>query len=446
MEQLEEIPIPEIEEKAHKKLGKWRLTAGVAAAALAIIIAAAIIFIKIYYSEERALIKGLLNLAEEMEMRQQLWEEASGNERDDPFGCVKMSTVLNVSSEELPVTLGVDTILLRDSAVRRTQALTEISIMNNKLLTVTLDGQEEDMMLAVPVFFRQNLAFDAAHIEEQYNDSLLAEKFGKIEGTELSINLFPKWPKKIWQEYYVNLMEKLRNAGNNKEAEGIEEIEIEKLETPLVINVPERDDKQYQCSQYRVTISYREGNAKDSLVFLTAVDENDRIVQISLEEPLTLSMKYKEDDIDVKVDGSVCFLGEARTIDDIVVDMQMEIPLLVPKFGETLLSAFGNELIDKTDKEDIIAIQAGAELIYDENDSSVTTDINRLTVTVDRIGGFKVSGKVITEPLREPIEALAGETIRIFEITEAQYQDLEKQFLQRIWRWLKAAGWQGLQD
>lgn len=455
MEQFEEIRIPEIEEKH----GKRKATVWIVVAGIVLLIVAGIFLIKAYYAKERALIKGILNLAGEMEERQQLWEEASGNSYDDPFKTMKMTTIFNVSSEELPVTLGVDTILLRDAGTRMVQASTAVSIMNNQLAELTIVGQNDTLTVSLPAFFRQNLVFDTERIDRQYNESLLAEKFGRLEDTELSIELFPENLKEIWNKYYVNLM------GNPKdiEADGISKIEIEKMETPLVLNVPEKDNRQYQCSQYRVTIPYHkaDGNAQDASIkeetggieaaedtvgsmertdnvaLLIAVDENDRIVQIAPEESLLVTMDYKGNDINVNLTGSICFLGEERSIDDIVVNMQIELPLEVPEFAKKLLSVFGNKA---DDKKDVIAIQAGAEIIYNENDSSVTADLNKLTVKVDRIGSFKVTGTIVTEPLHESITVPDGETIRFFEITEAQYLDLELQIMRRIGRWLKAIG------
>lgn len=447
MEQFEEIQIPEIEEK---KSGKWKVGVGIVAACVVLfVIVAGFIFMKLYNSEDKALVKGILNLAGEVEDRKALWEEVSGNRSDDLFGAVKMTTVFNVSSEELPVTLGVDTIVLRDAGERRVQASTEVSVMNNELVGMTIDGDEDTLTVALPVFFRQNLAFDTERIDRQYNGSLLAEKFGRLEGMELSVELFPEGQSGVWNKYYVNLMDRLKEI----ETEGFGEIEIEKPEEPLVLNVPEKDNRQYQCSQYRIVIPYHEneladsgngadrgeladgGNGADSMVLLIAVDENDRIVQIVTEEPVVVSMEYKGSDIDVKLTENICFLGEEKSIDDMVVNMQVEIPLEVLELPDDLLSVFGNK---PEDEKDMIEIQAVAEITYDENDSSVTTALNKLTVKVDRIGSFKVTGTMVMEPLHEEIKALEGETIRIFEITETQYQDLELQFLLRIGRWLKA--------
>ena len=139
-----------------------------------VLIAAGFLVIRWYGSEERALVKGMLNLAEEVKERQALWETASGNAPEDPFGAMKMTTVFNVSSEELPVTLGVDTVFLRDAKARRLRADTEISVMNNKLAGVSLIGLDHTLIVTIPVFFRQNLELDTQRIDRQYNDSLFA--------------------------------------------------------------------------------------------------------------------------------------------------------------------------------------------------------------------------------------------------------------------------------
>ncbi len=451
MEQFEEILIPEIEIN-DKRHGRRRFAVWTAAACAIVLIAAGFLVIRWYGSEERALVKGMLNLAEEVKERQALWETASGNAPEDPFGAMKMTTVFNVSSEELPVTLGVDTVFLRDAKARRLRADTEISVMNNKLAGVSLIGLDHTLIVTIPAFFRQNLELDTQRIDRQYNDSLFAEKFGRIEDLEVSLDLFPEETGAIWRELYGNLSECMEYIRDNGIQNGgilndhMYTVEIEKLEKPLVISVPEKDNKQYQCSQYRIEISYgeEEADAPECMVLLAAVDENDRIVQITLEETdIMIRRKSGESDpaqiqyINLKLTGSVNFLGEERSIDDIIVNMQAEIPLYILPLDKRLLSVFGNRF-DR--EEETIEIQAGAEIVYDENDSSVTTQLHKLTVAVDRIGSFKVTGKAVAEPLREAIAEPEGETIRLFEITGAQYQDLEAQFWQRIWRWLKAIG------
>ncbi|MDE5933909.1 MAG: hypothetical protein K2H40_15700 [Lachnospiraceae bacterium] len=462
MEQLGEIQIPEIEEKKRWSR-KWKMAAGILAGCIVISAAAAIVFAKLYFTEERALLKALRNLAEEMQERQALWEEASGNDWVDSLNQIKLTTVCNLSGEELPFTLGVDTTLLRDVDAQRMKADTEFSVMNNKLVELNLYGEDGTLSVGLPGFFEQNLVFDTERIDLQYNASLLAEKFGALEDCALSINLFQTKKFLPWMQYLEDWQDGIR---------------IEKLDALVDINVPERENMKYRCSQYRLTISKDwindraakikavAGNAagtetaaeaknateagikagmenetditaeitQDIVVIIAVEEKNDRIVRISLEEPLAVSAGTEEHRIEIETTGNICFLGETRRIDDIVVSMESKIPLTALGLDERLLTVFGN----KDGAEDIFEMQLRAELLYNENDTSVTANLHRLTASVDRIGTYKLTGEAVLAPLREEIEAPAGENIRLFEMTEEEYQDLQQQIMQKVWRWMKA--------
>lgn len=467
MEQLGEIQIPEIEEKKQWNR-KWKMAAGILAGCIVVILAAAIVFARLYLTEERALLKALRNLSEEIQERQALWEEASGNGAADRLNQVKLTTVCNLSGEELPFTLGVDTILLRDADARRMKADTEFSVMNNKLVELNLYGEDRTLCVGLPDFFEQNLVFDSEQIDVQYNASLLAEKFGALEGHAISIDLFPAQSFLPWMQYLKSWQEG---------------ISMEKLKEVIDINVPERENRKYRCSQYRLTISKdwmngriaeiraaaeeqataeeKAGTAagveaeengitaepgkekeaevtgaitRDIIVIIAVEEKNDRIVRISLEEPVAVSVGEKEQKIEIEVSGDICFLGEGRSIDDIVVSMESEVPLTVLGLDEWLLTVFGS----KDGTEDKIEMQLRAELLYDENDTSVTADLHKLTVSVDRFGTYKLTGEAVLMPLQEAIEPPAGEAVRLFEMTEEEYQDLEQQIMRKIWRWMKA--------
>ncbi len=454
MEHLGEIQIPEIEEKKRWN-PKWKIAAGILAGCIVVFAAAVIVFVKLYFTEERALLKALGNLSAEMRERQALWEEASGNGPEDSLNQIKLTTVCNLSGDELPFTLGVDTVLLRDADARRMKADTEISVMNNKLAELNLYGEDRSLSVGLPGFFAQNLVFDTERIDIQYNASLLAEKFGALEDGAISIDLFPAHRLLSWMSYLENWQDG---------------IHMEKLEELIDINVPERENMKYRCSQYRLTISKdwindrmaeikaaaleeitaETGTApgaavaeeaeimaeiiQDIVVIIAVEEKNDRIVRVSLEEPIAVSAGTKEHKIEIETRGNICFLGEDRSIDDIVVSVESEVPLTSLGLDERLLAVFGS----KDGTEDKIEMQLHAELLYDENDTSVTADLHKLTVSVDRIGTYKLTGEAVLAPLREAIEPPAGESIRLFEMTEGEYQDLQQQILKKVWRWMKA--------
>lgn len=445
MERMDEIQIPEIEEKKHwkgRQWQQWNIAAGILAGCVVVLAAAIFLFSKWYFSEERVLLRAFQNLSKEVLERRALWEEATGNGLGDELNQIKVTTVCNLSGDGLPFTLGVDTILSRDADARKMKVCTKFSVSNTKLAEFEIYGEDKTLTLTLPDFFEKNFVFDAERIDAQYNDSLFAEIFGTLKDCEISIDLFPEGNPVLWMQYLEGWQEN---------------IHIEKLENAIDISVPEKDSRQYRCSQYRLTVSadwinklVMEGTAaSDSLsekegiiaeiaqdiVIVAAIEEkNDRIVRISFEEPFVFFVGNEEHRIVMESSGAVCFLGEKRSIDDIFVSMQTEMPLAALGLDERLLAVFGNQ----SGVEDKIVIDLGVEALYDENDTCVMTNLHKLTVSVDRIGSFKLTGKMEMEPLREELAVPEGENIRLFEITEEEYQNMRGQVMKKIWRWLKA--------
>lgn len=404
MEQPDEIVIPEIEDKPRQKR---KLTVWIAAVVVSVAAVAAIVFAKIYFNEERALLKGIQNLAEEVKERQEL----SAVSREGTF---KAETSFNVSVENMPVTLGIDIQILRDADARKMQSSADVSVMNNKLAKLEIYGEDETLIVAVPTLWEQNFAFETKQIDKQYNASLLAQKWGRIDGVpEISFDLFEEKDELSWVEILIHCQEIIK------------EFEVERVEKKIVVSIPEKDNKQYRCSQYRVIMPTVEitGMERDILdeymTLLISVDENDQIVQIILEEPLLLT--------EGKLTGGISFVGENRGIDDIIVNMQMSAVKDLSQLDEGFFSEFGGE-----NTERIVEMELCAESVYHENDTSVTTNIDKLTVSVEQIGTAKVTGKFTILPLQEEIEAPAGETLRLFEITEAEYDSLREQMMKKL--------------
>ncbi len=185
------------------------------------------------------------------------------------------------------------------------------------------------------------------------------------------------------------------------------------------------DNKQYQYSQYRVVMPVTEimgmewDISDENMILLLSVDENDRIVQISLEEPLLLS--------EGELTGSISFVGEGRSIDDIIVNMQIKGMADMSRLDESLLSELGDISMEQT-----VEIEMNAECVFDENDTSVTINLDKLTASVTELGTFHMKGSITVEPLGEEIEPLAGESIRIFEITEEEYDALAWQMMKKL--------------
>lgn len=451
MEQWQEIRIPEIPKQPNKsrKTAVSGTVASVIAVSLMLLAAITFWFLKIYRSDERKLLNGFRNLVQEVEERQMLWEQAESDTsaRSHNF---KAETSFNLSGERLPVTLGVDTIILRDAEAHKLRSITDVSVMNRKILETELYGEDELLMLALPDIFRQNLAFDTKRIDRQYNDSLLAEKFGRIEKGELSIELFPKereqtWgASQDWENFLSNMKEKISSGEDSVR------IHMEKLDESVVIEIPDTVNRQYQCSQYRMIypkemLGSVETNGikitiQEDLVLLTALDKRDRIIQIALDEPLAYTIEFEGTQLEgvqflAKAGGSICFLGEGRSIDDITVSMDMSMIQTKQAEEDSLFSTFGKFL---NLEDTLYEIQSDIHMLYNENDTCVTTHINQLTASFGNAGNYKVTGEISLEPLQEKIESLEGETLQVFEITEEEYEDLEDQLRKTIKKWLRA--------
>lgn len=451
MEQYEEIRIPELNTGKEPRK-KWILAAGIAAVCLAMLAVFGVMAVKFFNSEEKALIKGLQNLVEEAKERQELWEAAAGNTSMDGLGALKTTTTFNLSGDDLPVTLGIDTELLRDDDARRLQAFAALSVMNNELGKLDIYGEDETLMLTLPAIWKQNLAFHTNDIDKQYNDSLLAEKFGRIDEMDISFDLFPEKEASSWKETIEKWQERIDLISSRKKKDSEDEqseMIIEKLEEMAEISIVERDNRQYRCSQYRITFpkerienmeAYSEALEEEisismmqDMLLLISLDENDRIVQIAFEEPVKMSAESEEIKMNMELNGYLCFVGEERSIDDMIVNMQMECSIDTPMLNEGAHLLLGESYDMKDEK---VSMQVDIEVLFDENDTCVTTDLKKLTVSVDDIGDMKLTGKVTVEPLQEKIEPPEGETIWIFEMTEEEYEDLEQQLERKLLRWM----------
>lgn len=414
MEQQDEIVIPEIEDKPNKKR---KLAVGIAAVCIVAVAAVVVVIAKVYFSENRALVKGLQNLAAEVQEQQELTEQ-------NKTSAVKEVTSFNVSVEDLPVTLGIDTQILCDVDARKLRSSMAVSVMNMNLVKLEIYGEDETLAVAVPTIWEQNFVFDTKQIDRQYNNSLLAEKWGRIDGLpEISLDLFAEEESLPWQELVMHCQEILKD------------LEIERIEEKIAVNIPEKDNKQYQCSQYRVVMPLTEVTGvewdvlDENMILLVSVDENNRIVQISLEEPLLWSEGELLGSIREELTGNISFVGEGRSIDDIIVNMQIKGKADMSQLDESLLSE-----LDGISMEPIVELEMNAECVFDENDTSVTINLDKLTVSVTDLGVIKVNGSIVSEPFGEEIEPLTGESIRIFEITEEEYNAL-------VWQRTKKLLW-----
>lgn len=445
-----EIQIPEIAEKQNKKK-TWIVAAGILVACFIVVAVSIVAIIKIYNTDERKLLKGFMNLAEEVGEWNEVWERETGRNLVDYMDKAKFTGVLNLSSEELPITVGIDLVSMQDVDAKKMQSSMTVSVSNIDLAEITVYGDEKQMIVAMPDFWRQNLAFKTNHIEKQYNNSLWADMLGEIDNEEISIDLFAEQEEQnieIDVEQLVEEWKELKESG----------LTIEKLDKTVEIDVQSRNNTVYQCSQYRIVIPQElaeslielgnsdggEENEKQpentveeivsDIVLLVSMDKSNQIVQLQFEKPLALSTGAGEN---IEFSGYMMFLGKERSIDDMLVRLKWSIPMEVMELDDetkNALESFGKS----EDLLDTIEVVTDMNIIFNENDVSVFTDLDKLTMSVDSLGTYKLTGSVKVEPLEETIKPLEGETIQLFQITQEELEDLQNQLLKNLDKWSAA--------
>ncbi len=424
LQEKHEIEIPQI--NANEEKGKKRLwTAGIVTACLVVVLLLAVTLWKVYFSDERRLLKGISVLSEEALAVKNIWKERSDSELYEVFDKGQLTAVLNISGEELPITLGLDTKTMRDVDARKMKSDISISVSNMKLAEMILYGDKKQVIFSLPDFWKQNLSFGTTHIEQQYNQSMWAEIFGNIGEEEITLDLFQK--SKTEEK---EIAEKLAEEIDFKKL--LEEVTIEKEAT----NGKEGTNGK-EAEQYRVTIPqavWEEAVASDvvsDVVCLIELDKKNRIQTIQIEEMEVLTNSVNEA---ISISGTISFQGEQRSIDDIHVMLETKLPMQALQLEEELQSVmeiFGNQ----RGVEDYITILTDVNLSFDENDIGVSADLNELTISVDRIGTYKIRGSVKAEPLSDGISPLEGEIIPLFEMTQREYEDLAQQFMNYVNKW-----------
>lgn len=439
MEQYNPIHIPQIEEKPHKNN---KIAAAVISGCIAVIVTMAVvgvIVVRAYNSDERRFMSGFINLAEEINERKQLWETEAGESLADGGG-TQTEMTFNLSGDKLPVTIGFDMSFLRDSSAHEIKSDAVLSVMNNDLISCTIYGDDKRIMLSVPDMLRQNLECSPNQIDRQYNESLLAEKFGRIEIEDISINFFPKDDllSAGYKDLLETVLELLQNMKNSY-SDSAQGISVEKLDGTVIDSFPGKEDRQYECRQYRMVISKEwiesmqdgedsfntaekkvSADISSDAVLLIDMDKNNRIIRISSEKPVQFLVESDGFSGIAGCSINVGFLGEKRSIDDIYVSIETEYAVAMSRW-------YSGEVK--------ILNQFEAQIGYDENDTRVTIDVSKLEFSNDSIGTFKLTGKIDMEPLKEKIKPLDGETIQIFRITEEEYKDLENQVYKTMMKW-----------
>ncbi len=281
--------------------------------------------------------RGLLKLAREAEkMKNPLTEKAG-------IGAVRemmakegysADSKLNVTVETGDyylgeITLGVDTECDKDMARKEMAASTTLSMMNYEFGHVELYGDNENFCFSVPELLLEDMYIENEDVTSQYNDSFWRDLFGDMDiydeekriGLRYSIDLFnDKWifadedgVVSAFLEKYASEIEECRRhmtierAGTDLYRVSFDplyfnELVREVLYDYLSYNMAGREQVLGMVSDFDII-------ANEDISFLFAINRENRIESIRIEEPLSFRQT------DLQLSGDVYFLGTEHSID-----------------------------------------------------------------------------------------------------------------------------------
>lgn len=271
--------------------------------------------------------KGFLNLMREAEeLKNPLAEKigTDGIRRMLAEEGAHLDTRMNVTTDTFlgQVTLGVDTDCEIDRREKEMAASTRVSVMNYELANLELYGDQEKLCFSIPELYLENIYIENENVLDQYNHSMWAEIFGRAEGDDFSIDLFPDaWlfgdeegaGSAFFKEYAYEIAECRRHmtmekAGKNLYRVSFDELYFNELIRQFLYDYVDfskvgREEAMGILSYFNVISS------ADEISFLLEINGANRIESIRVEEPLSLC------DGKIKISGDIYFLGEKRSIE-----------------------------------------------------------------------------------------------------------------------------------
>lgn len=235
-----------------------------------------------------------------------------------------LDTRMNVTTDTFlgQVTLGVDTDCEIDRREKEMAASTRVSVMNYELANLELYGDQEKLCFSIPELYLENIYIENENVLDQYNHSMWAEVFGKAEGDDFSIDLFPDaWlfgdeegvGSAFFKEYAYEIAECRRHmtmekAGKDLYRVSFDELYFNELIRQFLYDYVDfskvgREEAMGILSYFNVISS------ADEISFLLEINGANRIESIRVEEPLSLC------DGKIKISGDIYFLGEKRSIE-----------------------------------------------------------------------------------------------------------------------------------
>ena len=424
--------------------------------------------------------KGFLNLMREAEeMKNPLAEKIGADQIRRMFveEGAHLDTKMNVTTDTFlgQVTLGVDTDCEVDRREKEMAASTSVSVMNYELATLEFYGDEENFCFSIPELYLENVYIENENVLDQYNHSMWAEFFGKAEGDDFSIDLFPDaWifgdeegvGRAFLKEYANEIAECRRHmtmekAGKDLYRVSFDELYFNELVRQFLYDYVDfskvgREDAMGILSYFDVV------SGTDEISFILEINGANRIESIRVEEPLSLC------DGRIRIDGDIYFLGgkcsiekmqgmftvksgqqEERRETEVVWQttqslelddyrMESDIKCGITENGETRNVRLGCELecdgrknsfdgeVTLKDVEDDfeLAWQASGGFSHITKGESFDMEIDELTFSVEDEELWLVRGDVGLSPLKRRVRQNVKAKTAFFELSEREWDKI----------------------
>ncbi len=424
--------------------------------------------------------KGFLNLMREAEeMKNPLAEKIGADQIRRMFveEGAHLDTKMNVTTDTFlgQVTLGVDTDYEVDRREKEMAASTSVSVMNYELATLEFYGDEENFCFSIPELYLENVYIENENVLDQYNHSMWAQFFGKAEGDDFSIDLFPDaWifgdeegvGRAFLREYANEIAECRRHmtmekAGKDLYRVSFDELYFNELVRQFLYDYVDfskvgREDAMGILSYFDVV------SGADEISFILEINGANRIESIRVEEPLSLC------DGRIRIDGDIYFLGGKRSIEkmqgmltvksgqqeerretevvwqttqSLELDdyrMESDIKCGITENGETRNVRLGCELecdgrknsfdgeVTLKDVEDDfeLAWQASGGFSHITKGESFDMEIDELTFSVEDEELWLVRGDVGLSPLKRRVRQNVKAKTAFFELSEREWDKI----------------------
>lgn len=424
--------------------------------------------------------KGILNLMREAEeLKNPLTEKLGADQirRMLAEEGAHLDTRMNVTTDTFlgQVTLGVDTDCEVDRREKEIAASAGVSVMNYDLANLELYGDEEKLCFSIPELYLENVYIENENVVDQYNHSLWAELFGKAEGDDFSIDLFPDaWlfgdeegvGKAFLKEYADEIEECRRHMTMEKAGEELYRVSFDEMYFNELVrqflydyvdySKAGREDAMGILSYFDVV------SGADEISFILEINRANRIESIRVEEPLSLC------DGRIQVDGDIYFLGGERSIEKLqgmftvkrkqgeerketeivwqatqsleLDDYQMEadVKCAFTEDGETQNLRLGCELgcdgrknsfdgeFTVKDMEDDFELvwQASGGFSHVKKGESFDMELDELTLSVEDEEVWLVRGEIGLSPLKRRVRQNVKAKTAFFELSEREWDKI----------------------